>query len=105
MDFALFAQSIIAKRGEERAKGYLRDVRSNNIYEMLWLPCFSTFKEGAVVFLDRVGAASVKVYEAALTEKRRVASFSQNGFYFLLIKLTNHIARMESNEVARIEVS
>jgi len=47
----------------------------------------------------------VKLYEEALTERRRLASFSQNGFYFLLIKLTNHIARMETAEVARLDVA
>lgn len=104
MDFGLFSQSVIATRGPDRARNYLHDVRANHIYEMLWLPCFASFKEGAVVFLDRVGAASTKLYEDALRERRRLASFSQNGFYFLLIKLTNHIARMETDEIARVEV-
>ena len=56
-----------------------------------------------MVFLDRVGAAAGKLYEDALKERRRLASFSQNGFYFLLMKLTNPIARMESAEVTRVE--
>jgi len=55
MDFALFSATVIQKRGEERARDYLRDVRANNIYEMLWLPWFASFKEATVFFLDRVG--------------------------------------------------
>jgi hypothetical protein len=104
LDFALFSESVIACKGADRARNYLHDARANKIHEMLWLPGFASFKEGAVVFLDRVGAVSAKLYEDALKERRRVVSFSQNGFYFLLIKLTNHIARMESDEVARLEI-
>src|SRR6266850_143324 len=99
-DFERFAESVIKKRGEHRAQSYLHEVRANNIYEVLWLPSFGQFKGGAVVFLERVGAVSVKLYEEALSGQRRLASFSQNGFYFLLIKLTNHIARLETDEVA-----
>jgi hypothetical protein len=105
MDFARFSQTYIAQEGEDRARGYLRAVRANQIYEILWLPSFASFKDGAVVFLNRVGSASGKLYEDALKEHRRLASFSQNGFYFLLIKLTNHIARMETGEITRLEAS
>jgi len=103
MDFSRFSKTYIGQEGEERAKSYLHAVRANQVCEILWLPTFASFKEGAVIFLNRVGAASAKLYEDALKERRRLASFSQNGFYFLLIKLTNHIARMESPEVARLE--
>jgi hypothetical protein len=101
LDFGAFSKHIIGKRGEKNAQSYLRDVRENRVHEILWLPSISHFKEGSVVFLERVGAVSAKIYEDAVNEKRHIASFSQNGFYFLLIKLTNHIARMESDEVGR----
>lgn len=104
MDFARFSRTYIEQEGEERARSYLHSVRANRIFEILWLPGFASFKEGAVVFLNRVGAASARLYEDALKEQRRLASFSQNGFYFLLIKLTNHIARMETGDVHRLEV-
>jgi hypothetical protein len=103
MDFARFSQTYLEQEGEERARSYLHSVKANKVCEILWLPSFADFKEGAVVFLDRVGAAAGKLYEDALRERRRLASFSQNGFYFLLMKLTNHIARMESAEVTRVE--
>jgi hypothetical protein len=103
-DFGGFSKHIIGKRGENNARSYLRDVRENRVHEILWLPLISQFEKGAVVFLDRVGAVSGKIYENAIKEKRHVASFSQNGLYFLLIKLTNHIARMESEEVVRSSI-
>lgn len=102
-DFEMYAESVIKQRGDHNAQSHLHEVCANNIYEILWLPAFGNFKKGAVVFLERVGAVSAKLYEEALKGERRLASFSQSGFYFLLIKLTNHIARMESAEVVRLE--
>jgi hypothetical protein len=101
LDFKTFSDYTIKKRGESSAQNYIKDVRQNRVHEILWLPPMPNFREGAIVFLDRVGAVSAKLYEEAVTEKRKLASFSQNGFYFLLIKLTNHIARAETVEVVR----
>jgi hypothetical protein len=101
LDFDAFSQHVIRKRGEARASNYLRDVMANKVYEMLWLPAFGSFSKGAVVLLDKMGAVSSTVYESALAGNRRLASFSQPGFYFLLVKLTKHLARPESEEVVR----
>lgn len=101
LDFDAFSQHVIRKRGEAKAANYLQDVMANRVFEMLWLPVFGSFPKGAVVYLDRIGAVSSTVYESALATNRRLASFSQNGFYFLLIKLTKHLARPESDEVMR----
>lgn len=101
LDFQAFSEHVIQKRGEIRARNYLNDVAANRVFEVLWLPAFSSFSYGAVVFLDRLGAVSSAIYESALAGERRLASFSQNGFYFLLIKLTKHLARPESDEVVR----
>ncbi len=100
-DFEEFAETVITKRGEHDSRSYLRDVMANNICDLLWLPPCGSFRKGAVVFLERLGAVSAKLYEEAVNRQRRIASFSQNGFYFLLIKITNHVARMESAEVTR----
>ena len=44
---------------------------------------------------------STQLYHEALNQGKRLASFTQTGFYFLLIKLTTHLARAESHDVAR----
>lgn len=102
LDFGAFSQHVIQKRGEASAANYLKDVKANRVFEILWLPAFGSFLYGAVVFLDKIGSVSSVVYESALAGDRRLASFSQNGFYFLLIKLTKHLARPESDEVFRL---
>lgn len=101
MDFEDFTNFIVQKRGERRASNYLKDVRENHVFEILWLPPFGSFSSGALVFLDRIGSVAAALYDSAVAGKRRVASFSQNGFYFLLIKVTKHLARPESEQVVR----
>lgn len=101
MDFGDFSESVIHKRGEVSSRNYLKDVMANNVFEILWLPSFGSFRHGAVVFLDKVCATASVHLESALQNHGRVASFSQSGFYFLLLKITKHIARPESEEVIR----
>jgi hypothetical protein len=101
MDFAKYSEFMIGSLGEAKASNHLRSVHENKVHEILWLPKFGPFGNGAVVFLNKVGAVSTKLYEDALQQGRRLASFSQNGFYFLLLKLTNHIARTETSDVTR----
>lgn len=105
LDFEEFARIEIAKRGEENARSYLRDVRSNRVHELLWLPPFDKFRQGAVVFLDKLSTASIQIYESSLKNNARLASFSQNGFYYFLIKITSHLARAESTEVERSDLN
>jgi hypothetical protein len=100
-DFGDFLEYEIRKHGEARAGNYLKDVMANKVFEILWLPPFGAFSRGALVFLDQVGAVASPLYESAVATNRRMASFSQNGFYFLLIKVTKHLARPESDEVIR----
>lgn len=101
LDFGSYSQSIAKKRGENKAANFLKDVKANKVFEILWLPAFGEFRDGAVVLLDRIGAISMDIYESALANNRRIASFSQNGFFFFLIKFTKHFARPESDEVMR----
>jgi hypothetical protein len=105
MDFQDFTKSVIEKRGEDGARSYLHEIRSNKVLEVLWLPPFHTFKQGGIVFLDRISTAAFQIYEQSLANNARLASFSQNGFYYFLIKITSHLARAESAEVQRSELN
>jgi len=89
------------RRIEDRLQEYGRVLRNNDKTEILYLPPFSEFTHGALVLLHLVCSVSAKLYHEALGKGMRVASFTQTGFYFLLIKLTTHLARAESSEVAR----
>jgi hypothetical protein len=93
------------RRMEDSLQELARVLRSNAKTEILYLPSFSEFPHGALVLLYLVCSVSAKVYQEALSRDQRVASFTQTGFYFLLIKLTTHLARAESHEVNRIETA
>lgn len=105
LDFQTFAATEIAKRGEAGARSYLHDIRSNRVFEMLWLPPFHQFKDGGIVFLDRLGSVAGEVYQSALESQGRLATFTQNGFYYFLMKVTSHLARAESSEVERSDTN
>jgi hypothetical protein len=94
-------EDLEKRRIEDRLQEYGRVLRNNDKTEILYLPPFSEFTHGALVLLHLVCSVSARLYRDALRQSRRVASFTQTGFYFLLIKLTTHLARAETAEVIR----
>jgi hypothetical protein len=99
-DFERFAAAMLNK-DRERAKPYLESIRANNIDEIIYLPNCSQLPNGGIVRLDLMSSLSVAVYDAAIASGRRLASLTQDGFYFLLMKLTHFLARPESPEIIR----
>jgi len=99
-DFERFASRALMK-DPERARSYLENVRANCIDELFYIPNCPQLPNGGVVRLDLMSSLSAVVYETAITGKRRFASLTQNGFYFLLMKLTHFLARPESPEIIR----
>jgi hypothetical protein len=91
------------QRIEDGLQEFGRVLRNNDKTEILYLPPFSDFTHGALVLLHFVCSVSATLYRDALRRTQRVASFTQTGFYFLLIKLTTHLARAETKEVVRRE--
>ena len=100
-DFEAFVRSEVKNRPSANLESYFQSLRCNKKTEFLYLPSFATFKDGALVALDVPCAVSSKIYQRLIAAKKRIASFSQIGFYFFLIKLTSHIARPESSDVTR----
>lgn len=100
-EFERFADGVVAKVDPGKAKNFLDNVRSNHVDEFLYIPHCPQLPKGGVVRFDRLSSMSAEVYERGLTEARRLASLTQNGFYFLLMKLTRFLARPESPEVTR----
>jgi hypothetical protein len=102
VDFQKYLESEKTRRSPESLEGYAGSIRRNDKTELLYLPKFAGFEHGAIVLLHLVCSVSVKLYQEAIRAKQRVGSFTQIGFYFLLIKLTTHLARTETKEVVRI---
>ncbi len=102
VDFQKYVEFEKTKRDESSLKNYVEAIRRNEKTELFYLPPFAGFSNGALALLHLACPVSASLYRQALSKKQRKASFSQTGFYFLLIKLTNHIARPESSEVIRV---
>ena len=101
MDFQKYLEFECSNRSSESLRVYADSIRRNDKTELLYLPRFGNFQDGAIVLLHMVCSVSVQVYRDALAKGNRIASFTQTGFYFLLMKLVTHIARAESREVMR----
>jgi len=101
-DFREYREHIVQARGEKNAQGFLGSLQSNKISEILYVSKCPEYPEGVVIFLDRLSCISSALYEQALAGKRRVASFTQNGFYIFLLKITRFLARAETPDVARV---
>ncbi len=101
VDFNSFILSEKKRRTPVSVESFAHAIRKNDKTELLYLPPFDTFPQGGLVFLHLMCSISSKLYQDALRNGNRIASFSQTGFYFLLMKLTIHLTRMESNEVLR----
>ena len=101
VDFNQYVEFERKNRSEESLRGYVEAIRKNDKTELLYLPPFNSFSHGAIVLLHLVCSVSASIYRTALERGNRVASFTQSGLYFLLIKLTTHLARPESSEAKR----
>lgn len=95
-DFEEFAKSRISVYSEDGWKNFLRDVRANQITDILYLPGKTPLND-SVVFLDRISSFDPELLKIKLAKNhsKRTLSLSQIGFYFFLIKLTYHFARYE----------
>jgi hypothetical protein len=100
-EYEVFAEKITRERATaQSAASYMRHIQSNRIDEVIFIPRCPGFAAGLVVHLDRLCSLSSPVYDLALAEGQRLASFSQSGFYYLLIKMTRFLARAEPGDVA-----
>lgn len=101
VDFSAFLQSQKNRRTDTSLHDFATAVRRNKITELFYLPAMAGFPDGALVLLHMACSVSARLYRQVLGSGSRIASFTQAGFYYLLIKLTTHIARAESREVVR----
>jgi hypothetical protein len=91
------------QKDPERARSYLENIRANRIDELFYIPNCPQLPNGGVVRLDLMSSLSAAVYETAIVSRRRFASLTRDGFYFLLMKLTHFLARPETSEIIREE--
>jgi len=100
-DFKKYIESQAGKRTTESLKNYEADLRKNQISELVFIPQITGFSDGVIVRLDWICSVPISFLNEAVSSGSRIGSFTQNGFYVLLMKLTCHLTRQESPEVSR----
>lgn len=76
------------------------EIRRNKIFRYFYLPPQNDFPESFIDFSKMVSISSPYLNGIKRDSSRQcILSLSQNGFYFFLIKLTFHLARMEKPSV------
>lgn len=76
------------------------EIRRNKIFRYFYLPPQNDFPESFIDFSKMVSISSPYLNGVKRDSPRQcILSLSQNGFYFFLIKLTFHLARMEKPSV------
>lgn len=100
-DLEKFLFSQAGKRSHEALVNFERDIRYNQISQLLYVPEVRGFPSGAIIRLDMMCSVAANFLERAVQTGSRIASFTQNGFYVLLMKLTYHLTRTENSEVTR----
>jgi hypothetical protein len=88
-------------RGAESASGFLSAVQKNKVDDLIYFAASPEYPDGLLVYLNRIATIPSRLYENSLENGLRLASLSQDGFWFFLIKLTRFLARAESDEVTR----
>jgi len=102
INFDEFAQAKIPAYSNEGWEDYLKSVKANLITDILYIPKKGPLND-SVVLLDRISSIDPRLIQARLnnSEANIILSLSQIGFYYFLIKLTNHFARYEDREEVR----
>jgi len=85
-------------------EGLLNSLRDNLIYDKFYLPERDAYPE-LVVDFNGINSVSKKYILKNLEDKNsdKIASLSQEGYYYLITKLTVHFLRPENSELIREE--
>lgn len=100
-DLEKYLQSQAFMRDSSSLSDYKNAIKNNQISELLFIPYLPGFTSGAIVRLDMVCTVAYDHLQQAISNNQRISSFTQSGFYLLLMKITYHFIRIESAEVNR----
>ena len=102
LDLEKYLLTQSGKREHNSLANYERDIRKNKVTNLFYIPHLPGFHKGAIVRLDMICSVSSELLAQAVSHGNRLASFTQSGFYLLLMKLNYHFVRSESAEVSRL---
>lgn len=102
-DLEKFLLHESGKREKQSLADFERTIRDNKVSNLLYVPHLADFKQGAIVRLDMICSVAFSFLDEAVADGRRLASFTQSGFYLMLMKMTYHLTRSESPDISRTQ--
>ena len=97
-DYRRHSESEGELRGEE-LENHLRALTENKLSHLMFLPASPGFEDAFVDF-GNISTISSKYFHTMYSDLK-LASLSQYGQYYLLMKLVHHFARPESQDAKR----
>jgi len=81
----------------QKLDALLHDIKNNRIFRYFYLPPNGGFPEGYIDFSRMVSISSLYLNDIKRSKPQQcILSLSHYGYYFFLVKLTFHLARMET---------
>lgn len=98
----LLCPAVELDEGAIGNSNYLENIQKNKIYEKLYLPG-SSDQPQYIIDLNRMFSVNRKYIEnlRRKDEIKRIASLSQEGYFFFGLKITVYLLRPETDEVTR----
>ena len=73
----------------------LNDIRHQRVTRLFYFPLHSGIGDESIIVLDNIQSNPLSYFHA--TEKSKIFTLSQYGFYLFLIKLSIHFSRFQEN--------
>lgn len=95
LNFDKYAEKLRKDFSEERVSNHLKDIKAQQISQILYLPKGGKLPYEGIVFFDR--AISVPLSEERVKDMcgRKMFTLSNFGFYLFLFKISIHFTRIQ----------
>lgn len=79
---------------EDRISQYIKEIKSQKVSSIFYLPQGGELPEDCIVLLDNINNCKASFVKNEAVPKRRLFSLSNYGFYLFLFKLSIHFTRI-----------
>lgn len=95
LNFGKYAEKLRKDFSEERVSNHLKDIKAQQISQILYLPKGGKLPYEGIVFFDR--AISLPLNEERVESMcgRKIFTLSNFGFYLFLFKISVHLTRIQ----------
>jgi hypothetical protein len=94
-----YIRKVLSKtnKSENQKEDHLKDIRSQRITQIFYLPEIQGTLDESIVFLDRIYNVDNSFVDRDTLDQQRLFSLSDYGAYLFLFKLSIHFTRIQDN--------